>query len=101
MHTAPILSKIWSGKLPRELTFKIFSTLPLFAWFAYNLDRSTWKYANDSLRFVIRRGGSYLDQCLYLFLLLVDIRDEKLLPNTAANIGGSCGRVRDIEGLAR
>lgn len=83
------------------LTFQVFGALPLFAGLADNLDGATRENANDPLGFIVCGRSCDLDQGLNLLLLLVDIRDEELFSDAATKVGGTGGRVVDIERLAR
>ena len=84
----------------KSLTFQILGTLPLLTGLADNLDGSTREDANDTLRLVVGGRSSDLDQCLDLLFLLVDIRDEQLLADAAANVGSARRGVGDVKGLA-
>lgn len=89
--------KMRSRKL---LTLKVFSTLTFLAGLADDLDRTTWKGTDYTLRLIVGRGGSNLNQSFDFLLLFVDVRNEKLFPDTTSDVCSACWWVTNIEGLA-
>src|SRR5216684_6228374 len=81
-------------------TLEVLRTLPLLAWLADNFDRPTGKDCHNPFRLILPSGASNLDKCFDLFLLLVHIRNKQLLPDTAAYVCGTGGRVRNIKRFA-
>ena len=84
-----------------ELTFEVLRALALLAGLADDLDGAAGEGADDALRLVVGRGGHDLDEGLDLFLLLVDVRDEELLADAAADERRPGRRVAHVERLAR
>ena len=82
------------------LTFKVFGALPFFAGLADDFDRATGKGANDPLGLFAVNWRGDLHQCLYFFLLLIDIGDEELFSDAAANIRCTCWRIIYVKSLA-
>lgn len=79
------------------LTLEVLGTLSLFTRLADDLDGTTREDTDDTFRLIIRGSGSDFDKGFNFLLLLINIRDEELLPDAAADVGGTCGRITDIE----
>ena len=80
-------------------TLEVLCALAFLGRLRDDLDRARGEGADDAFRLVLVRVRDDPNECLDLLLLLVDVRDEELLANAAADVGRSGRRVADVERL--
>ena len=85
----------------KKPTLEIFGALPLLARLADDLDRARRERANDPFGLIVGRGSHNLHQSLDFLLLLIHIRDEQLLANTAPDIGCAGWWIGDVKRFPR
>jgi hypothetical protein len=81
---------------------KVLRALPLLAGLTDNLDGATREGANEPIRLTIADRLGDLDKSFHLFLPLVRVADEELLPDAAPDVRDVVRRhVRSVDRTAR